>query len=153
MKTSLILNLFIGIVFILSTTTSCTKTTVQSDSLIGNWVLKYADSANIHIDFPQDSNYSGGFSTWASHLLLLKNDSAYWFNCGVDATPQMSSSGVYSVSSDTANHPKITFDFQYKLGTFGPGIFSTFEYTLINSNTLRLKTLGAIPTVYTYSRK
>jgi hypothetical protein len=157
MKNFLILNLLIGTVFILSTTTSCTKTKVQSESLTGNWVLKYSDSSNIHIEYPQDNSFSdpngGGYANWASHLLLLKNDSAYWDNCGVDMTPQMSCPGVYTVSSDTANHLKITFDFHFKLGTWGQGIYSRYEYTLINSDILQLKNPAAIPTIYTYSRK
>ncbi len=150
------LGLTFGLLFILSIAISCKKSIEKSNSLIGDWVLLYSTTASSHLEYPGDMGYNippngGSFSTWASHVSIITKDSAYWVNCGVDLTPQQQHSGSYSVSTDPAYVTKITFNFP--IGTWSESIYSTFEYSLIGSDTLKLKEINAAPTTYTYFRK
>ena len=114
--------------------------------LAGDWVLKYSNGAtpNIHTDYPQDNNV--GYYTWASHLSLLKNDSAYWNSWGIDAMPITFFPGSYSFPVKASNLAFINFNFSIYSD-------SVFEYSLKDKDTLLLKTLLNAPTVYTYARK
>ena len=157
MKKAISLHITLLTVIALLTIVSCTRTVLsstelKSSSITGDWVLKYSISASIRTDYPQDEKQAStfGYPSWASHLKLIKNDSAYWNNCGIDTTPEEMFSGVYSTSNDSTDNPKITLTFQP--GDWRQGTTNTFEYSLASKDTLKLRTTDPNYIEYTYYR-
>jgi len=169
MKTSAIFHSFITIGVIAIMVASCSKSSVSpansendgfgkdvdydsSYPVAGDWVLQYADGGidNSHTEYPQDGSFTfpGGSSaiSWASHLSLLTNDSAYWNSWGFDALPMWFSGGTYSLSRDDNYHPAITLSFTINND-------SIFEYSFKGKDTLVLNDYTSTPTFSTYMRK
>ena len=148
---------------LLLTTVSCNKTSVTPKSIkdlqydnsypiAGDWVLKCSDGGvgNTHIEYPLDGStpFPGGSNiiSWASHLVLLVNDSAYWNSSGYDANPEFFAKGIYSLLVDGNDHPAIDLSFTI-------GGFSKFEYGFKTKDTLVLNDLADSPAYYTYFRR
>jgi len=161
MKVLSLLKSFASIVLVALLATSCGKISVNPESgqdglpdtsysIAGDWVLKYSDGGitNTHVVYPLDGSTpfpSGNVISWASHLRLFENDSAYWNSSGIDANPVFFSNGTYSVSQSGDSNPVLIL-------SFAINNYSTFEYTFKTNDTLVLKDQSDHPTFSAYAR-